>query len=473
MDGTSAEAGGQRRLVFQVSGQGHAIDAGRVLEVIRVPPVTRVPHGPAALLGIINLRGRPVPLLSMNRLLHGSDGTTGADARIIVYDHGGPVGLLVETVRQLSTDVTAEPLENLDLLVEAAFKVERRAPVKRSSGRQAGEDGQTRAALKTFLSFRVAGQRLGLPLACIREVLTFDGDVTVVPDAAEALIGVIRLRDSVLPLVALSVLMGLDRVTSDDERRHIVVVEYEATLVGLVVDEIDAIHRLPEQAIDPVPAVLQRGDGDARIDAIGRLAGDAGLMSILSPDKLFGHHAVADAVSRTAAEKPMEAVPQAERAAEPFLIFQLGTENYGVPVAAVDEVIGVPDEMTRIPGAPAFLMGVISLHGKAVPLIDQRTRFVTPASAASAKARALVATVGALQAGLVVDGVSEVKAIAADALWTAPGFAPDDTEVFDRIATMKDEGRMILLVDPQELLTRTEHDIVAAVAADNRVVVSP
>jgi purine-binding chemotaxis protein CheW len=159
----------------------------------------------------------------------------------------------------------------------------------------------------------------------------------------------------------------------------------------------------------------------------------------------------------------MDTAPEADDAVEQVLIFQLGEENFGIPIASVDEVIRVPLDVTRMPGAPAFVMGVINLRGRAVALIDQRSRFDSPASMQTAAARAIVVTIGKLQAGFVVDTVSEVKALPAAAVSVAPEFSSQQTDVFDRIAHIEADGRMVLLVDPQELLTKAERDVVVAI----------
>jgi purine-binding chemotaxis protein CheW len=469
MEGSS-QAGAQRRLVFLVGTQTHEIDADGVLEVITVPPITRVPHGPEALKGIANLRGRPIPVLSMSRVLDSADRKVDGNSKIIVFDHGGAVGLLVDDVLRLSADVTATPLQGLGELLDAALKVARRGPIERRSRVDQDHGLEAAVKLRTLLSFRVAGQLYGLPLEHIREVSTFGGELTVLPNATEASLGLISLRDGILPLVGLGSLIGLDAARPVDSGSRIVVVEHESDLIGLVVEEMDVIHRLPELAIDTVPAILQKGRGDAQIEAIGRISDDGLLISILSPEKLFGHHEVARALGWNTGAKLMGTKPEIENAVEQFLIFQLAEENYGLPVSSVDEVIRVPDGITRMPGAPAFVMGIINLRGKAVPLIDQRSRFDTPVSRHTAKARAIIVTIGELQAGFVVDAVSEVKAVPVGALSAAPEFSSDQTDVFDRIAHIEADGQMILLVDPKELLTRAEQDVVAALAAAKRVV---
>jgi purine-binding chemotaxis protein CheW len=471
MAGSSSTADVERRrLVFRVGEQNHEIEADLVLEVVRVPHITRVPHGPMALAGIANLRGKPVPVLSMGKVLNGSHGAT-RDGKIIVYDHGGAVGLLVDDVLRLSADATTAPLQGLNGLLDAAFKVARRAPVERAVNGDRGAELEASVQLIAFLSFSLAGQLYGLPLEDIREVATLTDEIAVIPNAAAAFIGLIPMRDSVLPLVSLASLLGLDGPHSASEGSPIIVVEYEGDLVGLVVDDMDVIRRLDEAAIDTVPAVLQRERGYAQIEAIGRIAEGGLLISILSPEKLFGHHTVIQAIGQNEGAKPMGTTREKDDTFEQFLIFQLGDENYGLPIGSVDEVVRVPNEVTRMPGAPTFMMGVINLRGKAIPLIDQRTRFEAVELAQTAKARAIIVTLGTLQAGFVVDSVSEVKAFSSTALSAAPEFSSEQTDVFDRIAHIKSDGRMILLIDPQELLSRAERDIVAAIT-DNKTAVA-
>lgn len=465
----------RRRLLFRVGEQRHEIDASQVLEVIRVPHITRVPNGPEALAGIANLRGKPIPILAMTKVLHGSATAMQNHGKVIVYDHGGALGLLVDDVLRLSTDTLSAPLHGLPALLDAAFKQTRLARVERehASGSLGGTQAEETSKLIALLSFRVAGQLYGLPLDDIREVSGLPEEISVFGNAPDSIIGIIPLRGGVLPLVSLASLLGLDSNQEGSTASFIVVVEHEGQLLGLVVNDLDVIRRLPDHAIDAIPAVLQKGRGDAQIEAIGRIAEGGQLISILSPEKLFGHKEVTQAIARNQGAKPMEATGTSVEALEQFLIFQLGDETYGLPVRSVDEVVRVPSDITRVPGAPSFVVGVINLRGKAVPLIDQRARFDTPSTQQSAKTRAIVLTLGQLQAGFVIDGVSEVKAIASSALSEAPKFSSEQTDVFDRVAHIEADGRMILLIDPQELLSRAERDVVASIANDVTAAVGP
>jgi len=455
----------RRSLVFQLGGALYAIDASKILEVIRTPSITRVPHGFAALAGIANLRGAPLPVIALDRLLDTAD-RSGQGQRVIVYDNGEPLGLLVDDVVQFGGADSHDRLQIVD--IESLLRTAMAAPTRTRPGlgRSLGAVAQAVAAvpaerIQTLLAFRVAGQTFGLPLDGIHEILAWPADVAAAA-GGKGLLGMTALRDSALPIFSLAILLGLPDSGSASGR--IVVVDYRGNRVGLAVDQMDAIRRLPDSAIDPVPPVLAHSAASpAEIEAIGRIDQGRTLISILSAQKLFGNEAIEQVVNSRGGEAQMP-IEADDMAFERFLIFSLGEENYGLPIGAVDEVIRLPDSITRMPNAPAFVTGVINLRGKALPLIDQRLRFEAREGDAAAKPRAIVVTIDQLRAGFIVDGVSEVVAIPVSALSAAPDFSSERAAVFDRVAHIEADGRMILLVDPRELLTRAERDVVSALA---------
>ena len=93
----------------------------------------------------------------------------------------------------------------------------------------------------------------------------------------------------------------------------------------------------------------------------------------LSPEKA---KAVLDERARALARVP----PAAAEASQILEIatFALANENYGVETRYVREVVRLSD-YTPLPGAPAFLVGVLNLRGEILALIDLRTFFGVPA----------------------------------------------------------------------------------------------
>ena len=61
----------------------------------------------------------------------------------------------------------------------------------------------------------------------------------------------------------------------------------------------------------------------------------------------------------------------------------------------------------------------------------------------------------------MVDGVSEVLKIPADAIRPAPELSPEQMRLIGRVVNLDAQGRMILLVDPAQLLDQVEADVLA------------
>ena len=153
-------------------------------------------------------------------------------------------------------------------------------------------------------------------------------------------------------------------------------------------------------------------------------------------------------------------------AAEPaarkqFLVFELGRERYGLPIAAVDEIVRKPDRLTRVPRAPAFVDGIMSLRGKMIPVIDQRQRFAVDGQTDGRARRVIILTIDGLQTGITVDKVTEIVSVRQSELRAVPEME-EAGAVVDRVAIGQRHGDMILVIDPKALLDRAERDMLAS-----------
>ena len=95
------------------------------------------------------------------------------------------------------------------------------------------------------------------------------------------------LRDRLLPLVSLRALLGMPADGERGQRGKVVVVSMGDGAVGVVVDAPGKFSASIPNMIDPAPALLTRGDGDAEIASICRLDNGQRLVALLSPDRLF------------------------------------------------------------------------------------------------------------------------------------------------------------------------------------------
>jgi purine-binding chemotaxis protein CheW len=116
-----------------------------------------------------------------------------------------------------------------------------------------------------------------------------------------------------------------------------------------------------------------------------------------------------------------EALASAEE--KQYVTLGIEQEVFAIPVEAVLEILDMR-RVSRIPEAPPYMLGLIDLRGRSVPVLDLRTKLGLPAAAATDTTRILVieAAISGRQLvlGLVADRVIEVLAMSARDIEPAP-----------------------------------------------------
>ena len=464
-------------LTVMAGGETLALPAGGVREVFRLRAMTRVPHAPAALLGLTSLRGAALPVVSLSVLMGRAAAAPSPAARVVVIEGEEPVGLLVEAVSAFGVG-SGTPVDPHRLLAQAFAGTARRGVsargVVRTEAGEAADMARGKPAELAVLAFVLDGQDFALPLEKVAVVMRLPAEVAAVPRSGDAMLGVTTHGGQLLPLVSPHALLGLRGSARDARRARVVVIRLGAALLGLVVEEVTSILRLAEAAVDPVPPVLTRGAGEARVEVIGRIDGGRRLVSILSAARLFDDETATRLLAEAGREAgTMTASESTAGSVERFVVFRLGDEEYGLPIDAVDEIARQPASLTRVPRAPDFVAGVMNLRGAAIPVIDQRRRFAAGGGGERGRSRVIVMTIGGLRAALAVDAVTEILAVPASELEAAPGLATGDPAIFDRVARAGSDGRIVLLIEPKALLDAAERDLLGAIARDAAGPTSP
>jgi len=493
------DSSARRFVTFHVADQHYAVPAEEVSEIMRLPAIARIPHSPKALMGLANLRGAVLPVASMRQLLGRGETGERSDARAIVLDGPAPVALVVDTVERLvgveAEDVETEQAElaalpgerlkgaflsadtkqvtkvlDIASLLKTAFA--QRARSLRQTKRASPAQAQTQASApdrqaQRYVTFKISGQEYGLELDAVREIIPAPQTITGVSSAESLVLGVSGFRDSLLPLLSMRGLLGLppgERMETDPK---VIITAVPGGIVGLVVDSMRAIIAAEDDQVDPMPPVLAaRTGGEAKVKAIYRGEGGRRLVSILALDRLFREE-VMERLRTVHSSLPSQE-KRTEEDQKQFLIFRLGDDEYGLPIESVDEVGAVPDRITRLPKTPKFLEGVINLRGEVLPVVDQRRRFDLPPLAGESRRRLIVVRSERHRAGLIVDSVSEVLRIAADAIGEAPALTEDMSRLVRGVANLEQAGRLIVMLAPDELLTRAERALLDAFEAESK-----
>ena len=87
---------------FHVGGEEFGLDILRVQEIIRVQQLTRVPNSPEYVDGVINLRGKVIPVIALRRRFGLEERAHDKETRIVVTEVKGTVlGFIVDSVSEV------------------------------------------------------------------------------------------------------------------------------------------------------------------------------------------------------------------------------------------------------------------------------------------------------------------------------------------------------------------------------------
>jgi purine-binding chemotaxis protein CheW len=133
-----------------------------------------------------------------------------------------------------------------------------------------------------------------------------------------------------------------------------------------------------------------------------------------------------------------ELAPNGQR----LLVFALDGAPYALPVERIREIVR-QRPITPLPRLPAEVLGVISLRGQIIQVIDPRPRLALPAASPGARSRIVVAHDGEGRvAGILVDSVEEVVTVSEDGMRDARGGQGSAVE-----ALYRHQGRFVSIVD--------------------------
>lgn len=491
-------------VTFMVEGEIFAAPMGPVQEIIRVPDLARVPLAPHSLLGLANLRGRVLPIVDLRRIFSLADADHTDSTRALVINFGSPLGFVVDRVSSVIAVANAdiEPVSSIrsairdemltgvvrghndQLIMVLDFqkiiaeeftailegsRMAAAAEVSMDGFTHADEDEEDADELQ-LVSFSVEEQEYAADISAVQEIVQMPPRVVAVPNAPHHVLGLMTLRERLLPLVSLRAMLNLPMVGENGSERVVVLGLSDGNAVGVVADTVDEVLRVPRNLVEPLPTLLAKGGGIEDIASVCRLENGRRLVSVIDTERMFAAASFQAALThahmeRTVTEQSMlDTDDDIIEDEEQVVVFRLGSEEFGVPIATVQEIVRVPDQLTHVPKAPGFVEGVINLRGSVLPVMDQRRRLGLEDAVRNDRQRIMVYVLDGKRMGFIVDAVSEVLKIPRQAIDNAPRLSGEQQKILGRVANLEKQRRMIMLVDPAALLSGTEMADLAKVA---------
>ena len=498
--GAKTQQGTQQFVTFIAGDEVFAADMVPVKEIIRVPEVVRVPLAPAALEGLANLRGKVLPIISLRRLFGFPEVPHDDSTRALVVDVGQPLGFVVdrvssvvgvdvshiEDVGSIRTTVNTEVLSSLIkdvgghamiMVLDFAKLIEKEFSQIAAISKSTGAAGAVQTSAQNeeedstdelqLVSFDVDGQEYAIAIEDVQEIVQVPEAVIHVPHSESHVLGVMTLRSRLLPLVNLRSMFALPH-RDLDEKSRIVVLTLNGVSVGVVVDAVSEVLRVSKSGVDALPAMLAREGNLAEVTSICRLDNGKRLVAIVTARNPFGHSVIKEALI-TVNESELESDHRDTKQDdgmdddEQVVIFRLDKEEFGAPIASVQEIVRVPEELVRVPKAPSFVEGVINLRGTVLPVIDLRLRLGLKQVERTDRQRIMVFLISDIRTGFIVDQVAEVLRIPKSAIEPAPQLSAEQSRLLSRMANLERQKRMIQLIDPPHLMAKRELAALAAV----------
>jgi len=293
-------------LVFQLAGQEHGVEVSQVREILAAPQITEVLEAPDFVEGVINLRGRIVPVVDLRKRLNLPAAAKTFETCIIVVTFASRmVGFEVDSASEL----LAFPLERMEAPTEMVAGINTRflegvvycddrllvilnlreilslpereqleqEQFELAAARQAAEghdpsggQGDTpgppgvseeasTSRVRKIIAFALDDEVYGLDIGDVAESLEMV-PIRPLPHVHDFILGMINLRGNMVPLLDLRARFGLNRRPWEHDSR-ILVIKDQKQLVGIVADRIIGLRRLAAAEFQPPPP------GVAKVDA--------------------------------------------------------------------------------------------------------------------------------------------------------------------------------------------------------------
>jgi purine-binding chemotaxis protein CheW len=483
---------GPQIVTFSLGNERFAVPMESVQEIVRVPQTVRVPLASNHLMGLANLRGRVLPIFQCRTMMGMPSAEASEASRVLVLRIGSSVGLMVDRVHAVMT-ISPEQIDSLaqdddvenrewlagvvrqEKALTLLLDVDRLVQVHATEGRASMVSSAQSHVLNEYadeesnpdelqlVSFEVAGQEYAAPIELVQEIVQAPSEFTLLPHTPTAMLGVMVLRNRLLPLVSLRAVFGLEVIALQEQHRVVVLQLPAGGAVGVVMDRVNEVLRVPKSVQEPVPALFSNTSVVNHVQSMCRLNEGKRLVSILEIESLssFANLAMQHVDQMHTQQIASYNDPGNTETEEmddegQVVVFQLGGEEFGVNIHSVQEIVRVPEQLTRIPQSPAFLEGVINLRGSVLPVIDQRRRMGIEPGVQHDRQRIMVYLMNGVRTGFIVDSVTEVLRIDAKCISDTPSGGQNHAGLLPKVANLTGTKRMILLIDPSALLNSAE-----------------
>jgi purine-binding chemotaxis protein CheW len=464
-----------------------ALPALSIREVVNFPErITALPLAPSYLEGMFTLRGSVIPVVNLARLFDPGAAPAQSSHKIAIIDHQEvQVGLLVHATGEVLrvrpeqraqlryADAATSAVVAGTILLEQGRRliqvldVERLVRIDnvpqvlalRAAGSEQRRHLRAVGTRRHAISFRAAGAHFALDMQAIQEIIR-------VPELhasilnSQLCLGRMHFRGQQVAVVDFAVLAGQGPAASQPEQR-VLVLRIDGASIGLLVDAVESIVHFCSDEVMPIP-LLSKQRSAMFAGCVARPGQDE--VILLEHAGIFSHGEIAELQQghqNLFPDQGQQVLARRRSGRRSYLTFRVD-DVFALELGQVREIIDCSGDITRAPGMPDYLHGILNLRQQLVTLVDLRRLYGLPGSDPATPGKVLVIERGEERFGLIVDAVSDIVALDDSKRYATPSLMRKDDasglqtasgEVLELSAT-DGSSSTICLLDLERLLAR-------------------
>jgi purine-binding chemotaxis protein CheW len=478
----------ERQLVtFHLGREEFGADIMNVREIVRLGEITKIPQAPPYVEGVSNLRGTILPIIDGRKRFGLESRANDESTRVLVIDVQGSItGMIVDRVAEVLrvSEADIEPLPKvltggvdprfidgivkledghriiMALSMDTVLTIEKYVTEEIAGQTKAIDNRIDRTAEAAeidedhLVTFSLDGEEYAFDIMRVKEIIRVP-EITRVPNTFNYVEGVVSIRNQLLPIVNLRTFLGLSDFTLNDQAR-VIIIDTGAVTAGFLVDRVAEVIRVSRALIEPPPMIYAGQDGD-RIRGVAKLDNGKRLLMALNAENLLPADAFREVLGAVGDQAADEAdVKHAEEGVideEQLVTFLLDKEEYAIQISHVQEINRMT-EITKMPGAPALVEGLVNLRGSIIPALNLRRRFGLPDREHDDRTRIIIVDLDSKKTGIVVDAVSEVLRFERSLIEATPEVVSGsmEGEYISGVGKLDEGKRMVLILDLHKII---------------------
>ena len=225
-----------------------------------------------------------------------------------------------------------------------------------------------------LVTFYLGEEEFGFDIMSVQEIIR-QPKLSRIPMAPAYVEGIANLRGMVLPIIDTRTRFGMPRA-EDTDRTRVLVVDVDGNKTGLRVDRVRQVTRVLQQQMQPPPPVIREGMNSDYLDSVVKLDEGKRIIMALNPKaicKVSQEHLQKQQVTLPtgAATADTAKTTTEDQSVTQLVTFKLGLEEFAFQMERVREILRV-ERPSEVPGTPKHVLGVLTVRGNILPVIDLR-----------------------------------------------------------------------------------------------------